>query len=90
MNETEAELALEEALRAHGKSNCPNCGKKIDRGDIAWNSGETEYGTGYSVIEIQCLGCSTEIAHWHSWVNEIDNFEDLCSSLVLNDWRLDA
>jgi hypothetical protein len=69
------------ALARHGKSTC-QCGRIIDRGDVAWNSGSTEAGTEYSVIWIICQACDTEIAQVHSWMPWIDTFEEAVHELM--------
>jgi hypothetical protein len=37
-------------------------------------------------VEIQCLGCDTEIAHIESWWPGIDDFEDVIEVLS-RDWK---
>lgn len=75
---------LKTVLRAHDTELC-ECGHEIGFGDIAWNNGCTEYGTGYSSVEIQCVGCDREIAHIDSWYPEIEDKEDLLHVLE-RDW----
>jgi hypothetical protein len=85
LTEEEAETRLAEELQRRHLANCLGCGKKIDRGDVAWNTGQTEYGTPYSYVEIQCLNCQTEIGSYHTWY-EIETFSELVES-TLNDWK---
>lgn len=75
--EDEENIALADVLSCHNAVRCPSCAREIDRGDIAWNSGETEAGTGYSMVEIICQGCDTEIVHIDSWFPGIDDFADV-------------
>jgi len=86
MTEKEAEKYFREILLEHSMSNCPICGKVIDRGDVAWNNASTEAGTPCCSVEIQCLGCDTEIAHIESWWPGIDDFEDVIEVLS-RDWK---
>jgi hypothetical protein len=78
---------LKAVLKSKGKDTCPNCGREIDRGDMAWNNGSTEYGTGYCVVECQCQQCDTELFEFHSWHPAIDDIDDLAYviDLELND-----
>lgn len=75
MTEAEVDEAFAAFLTENSLSPC-KCGRHIDRADVAWNNGETEYGTPYSYVEIQCLGCQEEIASWSSWI-DFDSFEDV-------------
>lgn len=77
--------ALKEILRQHDAEFCSSCGHEIGFGDIAWNNGNTEYGTGYSMIEIQCVGCDHEIAHVESWYPLIEEQSELVYVLG-KDW----
>lgn len=77
---------LREILDAHGSSLCKECGRDLDRGDVAWNSASTEYGTPYSVIEIICQACDTEALHLESWYPGIDDFEEALRVLE-KDWE---
>lgn len=75
---------LRNILQEHDADVC-ECGHYIGFGDIAWNNGCTEYGTGYSTVEIQCVGCDREIAHIDSWYPSIDDRDDLLGVLE-RDW----
>jgi hypothetical protein len=75
---------LKTVLRAHDAEFCA-CGHEIGFGDIAWNNGSTEYGTGYCSVEIQCEGCQREIAHIDSWYPEIYERDELLYVLE-TDW----
>jgi nitrate/TMAO reductase-like tetraheme cytochrome c subunit len=77
---------LAEILKEHNASNCRHCGHKIGWGDIAWNNGSTEAGTGYSTVQITCEGCAQEVAHFNSWFSPIDNQEDLLY-VMTDDWQ---
>lgn len=81
MTEAEAERALSDLLVAAGYSPCSKCGRQIDRGDVAWNNPSTEAGTDYTVVEIQCQGCNSEIVRFTSWWPGADNFEDLVENV---------
>jgi len=63
------------------KNKCPNCGKEIDRGDVAWNCACTEAGTECSILSIICQKCSTEIIYEDSWNPGIENFEEFVLEL---------
>lgn len=76
-----------EILAKHGATHCPNCGKKIDRGDVAWNSGQTEWGTPNTYVEIMCARCDTEIVWFRSWYPEVNNFTELLDQ-VMEDWEI--
>lgn len=78
------DVRLKAVLRAHDAEFC-ECGHEIGFGDIAWNNGCTEYGTGYSTVEIQCEGCQREIAHIDSWYPEICDQDELLGVLE-RDW----
>jgi hypothetical protein len=79
MTETEQTQAarLTAILQKHGVAQCPDCDKPIGLGDVAWNTGGTEEGTEYSVIEIQCVGCDAEILNHHSWYAPIDDIDEI-------------
>jgi hypothetical protein len=85
---TEADKTLSRKLDEMGKTKCPNCGRILDRGDVAWNSASTEAGTDYSRAHIQCQACETEIADWWSWYPCADTFEEFVEN-VLPDWAAD-
>ena len=69
-------------LKTIGIEKCPDCGKCVDRGDVAWNSASTEAGTGYSVLEILCQQCDTEVYRTVSWYPSIGDFEEFVSVLT--------
>ena len=71
---------LLEALRKIRKDTCDNCGRTLDMGDVAWNTGSTEYGTEYSVMEIICQACDNEVLHQETW-SSIDNLNDFIDEL---------
>lgn len=75
-----------EVMDAHGALICKGCGRELDRGDVAWNTGSTEVGTPFSVIEIICQGCNTEAAQVSSWTFDLDSFESVVSVLA-EDWN---
>ncbi len=81
-----ADQKLDAFLAEHGLSNCKECGRKLDRGDCAWNSGSTEAGTEYSTLMITCQQCDTEAVLVHSWMPWIDDFEDFVGTLI-SDYR---
>jgi len=83
MNEQQAEARFAEILTERGLATCPDCGRRIDRGDVAWNSGETEAGTGYSDVHIICQECGRAIARIQSWYSDIPSFEE-CVEMVLD------
>jgi hypothetical protein len=85
MTEAEADAEFHQTLVAHSKTHCPTCGKAIDRGDVAWNNGETEAGTPYSSAIIQCQACDTEIARWSGWT-EADNWIEFVEKM-LDGWE---
>lgn len=71
-------------LALHDTQKC-ECGHKVGWGDIAWNNACTEAGTGYSIVEIQCLSCQKEIAHIDSWRSPIEDKDDLLC-VMEEDW----
>lgn len=73
-------------LLEHDARRCKECGHRIGWGDIAWNNGQTEAGTGHSSVEIQCSVCQTEIVYFHSWYPEIEDREDLLY-VMGKDWE---
>lgn len=79
----DADQKLTEVLAAKNKDKCPKCNKQIDRGDVAWNTASTESGTPYSVMEIICEKCFTEIYHGTTWF-EIESFEEFVKELEEN------
>jgi hypothetical protein len=83
MTDSELDAAFAAELDKRGKRICPVCAKVIDRGDVAWNQGSTEAGTDYSVVEIQCEGCQTEIGHFATWY-DVSDFDDVIR--VMDDW----
>lgn len=76
---------LKNILESKKASVC-ECGRQIDFGDIAWNNGSTEYGTGYSVVEIECQECDEEIKIIHSWYPEISSTKELLD-VIDEDWE---
>jgi hypothetical protein len=76
---------LAEILSEHGATNCPKCLRIIDRGDLAWNAGDTEAGTPYSTVHIICQRCDTEMAQVFSWYPGMDDFDDVLRVLE-EDW----
>ena len=85
MTEAEAEAAYLAKLAEKGMSKCPFCGHTIGLGDLAWNNGWTDAGTDYTVVEIQCTVCQTEIVNFHSWWPGAENFVDLVENVILDD-----
>jgi hypothetical protein len=77
-----ADEQLKKILIEKGLENCRSCSREIDRGDIAWNSPSTEEGTDYTVVQITCQQCGTEIAHVTSWYPSADSFEELVESIL--------
>ena len=67
MDDTPEDLAIAEALAAHGVSCCPHCGRVLDLGDVSWNDAESGSGTPMTWAQIICQRCDTEVAHWSSW-----------------------
>lgn len=82
----EQDRELERILSEHNAKLCPECDHEIGWGDIAWNSGQTEAGTGHSSVEIQCVTCLHEIVYFHSWYSEIEDRGDLLH-VMKNDWN---
>ena len=75
----ELDERLQKVLEEKGLSTC-ECGRKIDRGDCSWNTGSTEAGTGYSVLDIRCLLCLSDIHHSTTWAR-VESFEEFISEL---------
>src|SRR5690349_17570176 len=61
------DAVLAAKLESMGKSACPSCGRRLDRGDVAWNEASTSEGTPITWAHIQCQACDTEVAEWWSW-----------------------
>lgn len=80
---------LKKILREHDAEVCPNCGHEIGFGDLAWNEARSEAGTPYTVIEIQCINCQTEIVQIMSWFPTADYPEELLNILE-TDWKRKA
>lgn len=78
----DADKEFKRIMSEHGKDKCPNCGKEIDRGDVAWNNRSTDAGTDYATGEIQCSACDTEIANGSSWYPGADDFEEFVENLL--------
>lgn len=74
------ESKLKEALNKLGKSHCGNCQKEIGLIDVSWNNRSTEQGTPYSVMQITCQSCDTEVLHEETW-NDIESINDFITSL---------
>jgi hypothetical protein len=81
LQESEADNLFAQFLADRNLSPC-QCGRKIDRADVAWNCGQTEAGTEYSCVEVQCLNCLEEIIYWTSWHSDITDFEDLVENVL--------
>ena len=88
MTESEADRRFAELLVEHGLNQCV-CGRKFDRGDVAWNNGQTEEGTEYTTVEIICQACGAEAVRVSSWWPWADDFEDLVENVLdSDDWTL--
>ena len=79
------EVRFNQLMDENGVSHCPNCGHFITIGDMAWNSGNTEYGTGYSTVYVHCPDCLQEVVRVNSW------YPDACSTaeaiyILEEDW----
>jgi hypothetical protein len=77
---------LSAVMEAHGASLCRHCGRALDRGDLAWNGGQTEAGTQWSVVEIICQACSQEAARVSSWYAPCDDLDEAIGILE-RDWE---
>lgn len=53
------------------------CGRVLDQGDLAWNSGETDAGTPCSMIVCQCQQCLEDVFTFYSWYSPIDDIDEL-------------
>jgi transcriptional regulator with XRE-family HTH domain len=82
LNDLNANVKFSEVLKKYNKDKCPNCNKLIDRGDVQWNNANNENGTGYSVLEIICERCFTEIVYLQSWsyIDDFDAFVEILES----------
>ena len=78
-------LKLQQILTKYNINTCHKCGRVIDRGDIMWNEGSTEYGTPYLYIYIECQQCDTEIFYGWSWDCNEYSFRDLIDEGILED-----
>lgn len=87
MTDSEAEKRFQALLEIRGKSNCPTCGRAIDRGDLAWNGGCTEAGTDFTWVEIQCQGCDTEIAGFLNWYPCCETSVELVECVLEDPWE---
>lgn len=85
-NEADQDGRLRAILARHNASACTNCGRIIDRGDIAWNASSTMAGTPTSFVEIQCQACDTEIAQVFSWWPSVQSFREAVNILA-QDWH---
>ena len=70
-------------LLNNNKNICPVYGRIIDIGDMAWNNGESDYGSPCSVIECQCQKCGTEIFHFSTW-GEMENIDAVINEIELH------
>lgn len=85
MTESEAETELHEILCSKGKDTC-QCGREIDRADVAWNEGDTGEGTPFTWVTIQCQACDEQLANFSSWYPSADTFEELVE-FCFEDWK---
>ncbi len=76
MTDRELDGKLAAILSAHNAAVCPGCGPHLDRGDLAWNNGCTEYGTPNAMLEVICQQCDTEIVCLTLWYPHIDDLEE--------------
>jgi hypothetical protein len=81
ITEREADDIFAQFLEEKGISPC-ECGRVIDRADVAWNNAQTESGTPLSFVEVQCLNCQAEIIYWSSWYPDISSFEELVEHVL--------
>jgi hypothetical protein len=71
---------LSKVLKGKNAEKCPRCGRVLDRGDCAWNTGQTEPGTPFSDLYIRCQKCDTEIKHISTWYF-VESFEEFIEQL---------
>lgn len=64
-------------LREWDIARCRACGRLMDRGDLAWNNGQTEAGTEFSVVYVTCQACGTEMLQYKTWYTPIDDVGEL-------------
>ena len=76
--ETSWNEKLKALLKERGYGFCTVCKRELDQGDLAWNNGNTESGTPYSIVVCNCQACDTEIFLCRSWYPEIDDLKDVC------------
>jgi len=75
--EKELDERLHTVLVKYGKDVCPNCGRCIDRGDMAWFESTNESGTDIDIVMIECQRCDTELFYEPDYCcNLNDGFED--------------
>lgn len=77
MTDTEIDRRIQEILEERGYAACPECGRHLDRGDIAWNGAITEAGTDHCFVEIQCQQCDAEVVSFYSWYPGIESLDEL-------------
>lgn len=78
--EDELDRKLKAVLSEHDSTKCHECERILDRGDCSWNTGQTEYGTPHSTLNIQCLRCDTEIKTLWTWY-AVESFEEFVEQL---------
>lgn len=82
MTEQEENTLISDTLTKLGISHCPKCNRELGRKDISWANGQTEYGTPFCVLEIDCYDCDEEIVSMNDWYPEIDGVEIFCELLL--------
>ena len=66
MTNEEHAKRFKEIMKTLNKSHC-KCGRELEIGEMSWNSGEGDYGTPYSIINVICDKCSEEVIHFERW-----------------------
>jgi hypothetical protein len=77
----EGKQALKEFLHAHKLTHCSECGRDMGWDNLRWTNDETEYGTGFTVIWVECSE-GHENAETHSWYPYIDRIEEAAEHLI--------
>lgn len=69
--------SIKSILAEKGYEKCPECGRELDIGDLAWNEASTSEGTPMSMVVCQCQACNSNIFIIHSWTSSIDTVDEL-------------
>lgn len=85
----EADKRFKDVIVKHDINQCPNCEASLHFGGVDhMHAGETEYGTQYSVIRINCMACHFIVTEIESWSIPTLSDDDVIDEIEDKDWTI--